>query len=152
VKLTSQAIDVGDLLDTTAKGMTNVLSERGVALVLEPATSANGLTVNGDPLRLRQVLVNLVDNAANASQSGAEVILRATAANDHVAIDIEDHGRGIGAEDLPKIFDPFFTTRPDGTGLGLAICHKVVRAHGGDIRVRSVVGGGSTFTVVLPAA
>ena len=69
----------------------------------------------------------------------------------HVAIDVEDHGRGIRADDLPRIFEPFFTTRPDGTGLGLAICHKVVRAHGGDIRVRSVPGEGSTFTIVLPA-
>ena len=69
-----------------------------------------------------------------------------------VAIEVEDHGRGIDQVDLPKIFDPFFTTRPDGTGLGLAICHKVVRAHGGDIKVRSVPGAGSTFTVLLPAA
>jgi two-component system, NtrC family, sensor kinase len=70
----------------------------------------------------------------------------------HVAIEIEDHGRGINADDLPRIFEPFFTTRPDGTGLGLAICHKVVRAHGGDIHVRSAVGEGSTFTILLPAA
>ncbi|HEY6037060.1 MAG TPA: ATP-binding protein [Kofleriaceae bacterium] len=68
------------------------------------------------------------------------------------AIEIEDHGRGIDADDLPRIFEPFFTTRPDGTGLGLAICHKVIRAHGGDIQVRSTRGGGSTFTVLLPAA
>jgi signal transduction histidine kinase len=69
-----------------------------------------------------------------------------------VAIEIEDQGRGIAAHDLPRIFEPFFTTRPDGTGLGLAICHKVVRAHGGDIQVRSTVGRGSTFTILLPAA
>ncbi len=149
VKLASEAIDVGELLDTTVKGLSPVLSEKGVALKLE---TANGVTINGDPKRLRQVLTNLVDNAADASGSGAEVILRASANDDHVAIEVEDKGRGIGADDLPKIFDPFFTTRPDGTGLGLAICHKVVRAHGGDIKVRSVPGAGSTFTVLLPAA
>ena len=150
VKLASEAIDVGELLETTAKGLTPVLSEKGVSLELVESTA--DFTVNGDAKRLRQVLTNLVDNAADASGSGAKVILRATAANDHVAIEVEDHGRGIDHQDLPKIFDPFFTTRPDGTGLGLAICHKVVRAHGGDIKVRSVPGGGSTFTVVLPAA
>jgi len=150
VKLASEAIDVGELLDTTAKGLSPVLSEKGVSLKLEP--KQDGMTVHGDPKRLRQVLTNLVDNAADASGTGAEVILRATAADDHVAIEIEDHGRGIDTDDLPKIFDPFFTTRPDGTGLGLAICHKVVRAHGGDIKVRSVPGAGSTFTVLLPAA
>jgi signal transduction histidine kinase len=151
VKLASEAIDIGELLETTAKGLTPVLSEKGVALELvEPP--GDGFTVHGDPKRLRQVLTNLVDNAADASGTGAKVILRASAADDHVAIEIEDHGRGIHTDDLPKIFDPFFTTRPDGTGLGLAICHKVVRAHGGDIKVRSAPGAGSTFTVLLPSA
>jgi signal transduction histidine kinase len=154
VKLTSQQIDVGELIEAAAKGLFTVLSEKGVALELEPGPNGREatMTVHGDPQRLRQVLVNLLDNAADASARGAKVTLRASGDAEHVAIEIEDHGRGIGADDLPKIFDPFFTTRPDGTGLGLAICHKVVRAHGGDIKVRSVPGAGSTFTVVLPAA
>lgn len=150
VRLTAEDIDVGDLLEAAAKGLSPVLSERGVALRYEPSST---LTIHGDAQRLRQVLVNLVGNAADASKPGAEVTLRATPANDgQIAIEVEDRGRGIGADDLPRIFEPFFTTRPDGTGLGLAICHKVVRAHGGDIRVRSTVGEGSTFTVMLPAA
>ncbi len=150
VKLTSEEIDVGELIEDAAKGLTNVLSERGVALACETPTT---LTIHGDLQRLRQVLANLVGNAADASKSGARVVLRALPANDgQIAIEVEDKGRGIGAEDLPRIFEPFFTTRPDGTGLGLAICHKVVRAHGGDIRVRSILGEGSTFTVMLPAA
>jgi signal transduction histidine kinase len=150
VKLASEQIDVGELIEDAAKGLTPVLSERGVALVCEPR---GDLTIHGDPQRLRQVLANLVGNAADASKRGAEVTLRAVPANDgQIAIEVEDTGRGISSTDLPRIFDPFFTTRPDGTGLGLAICHKVVRAHGGDIRVRSAPGEGSTFTVVLPAA
>ena len=150
VRLTSEAIDVGELIETAARGLSPVLSERGVALKTEPGAL---FTVQGDPQRLRQVLVNLVGNAADASKPGAHVTLRASATDDRqVAIEVQDHGRGIGADDLPRIFDPFFTTRPDGTGLGLAICHKVIRAHGGDIRVRSTVGEGSTFTVLLPAA
>ena len=150
VKLASEQIDVGELIEDAAKGLTPVLSERGVALVCQPQTA---LTVHGDPQRLRQVLANLVGNAADASRPGAKVTLRAVPANDgQVAIEVEDKGRGIDSTDLPRIFEPFFTTRPDGTGLGLAICHKVVRAHGGDIRVRSTPGEGSTFTVVLPAA
>ncbi|MBA3460421.1 MAG: hypothetical protein H0T46_10700, partial [Deltaproteobacteria bacterium] len=150
VKLASEEIDVGEFLEQAAKGLTPVLSERGVMLSFE---ASDDLTINGDPQRLRQVLANLIGNAADASKPGANVVLRATPANDgQVAIEVEDKGRGIGADDLPRIFEPFFTTRPDGTGLGLAICHKVVRAHGGDIRVRSVIGEGSTFTVMLPAA
>jgi signal transduction histidine kinase len=149
VKLTAEPIDVGELIETAARGLSPVLSEKGVQLRCEPAA----LTVQGDPMRLRQVLTNLVGNAAEASHPGAEVTVRAVAADDHrVAIEVEDRGRGIGADDLARIFEPFFTTRPDGTGLGLAICHKVIRAHGGDIKVRSTPGQGSTFTVLLPAA
>ena len=149
VKLAAEEIDLGDLIEDALRGLAPVLTERGVALRCEPA---GDLTVHGDPLRLRQVLTNLVGNAADASTPGAEITVRAAASDGQVAIEIEDRGRGIVADDLPRIFEPFFTTRPDGTGLGLAICHKVVRAHGGDIRVRSSPGEGSTFTVVLPAA
>jgi len=153
VKLSAEPVDVGELIETAAKGLSPVLSEKGVRLECEPALAAAPLTVQGDPMRLHQVLTNLVGNAAEASAPGAHVTVRATVADDRrVAIEVEDHGRGIGADDLPRIFEPFFTTRPDGTGLGLAICHKVIRAHGGDIRVRSTPGQGSTFTVLLPAA
>lgn len=149
VKLAAEEIDVGELLEDAAKGLVPVLTERGVALRYEPV---DALTIHGDPNRLRQVLANLVGNAADASKPGAEITVRAAANDGQIAIEVVDHGRGIGADDLPRIFEPFFTTRPDGTGLGLAICHKVVRAHGGDIRVRSTLGEGSTFTVLLPAA
>ena len=153
VRLVAEAIDVGELLETAARGLTPVLSGRGVALGVAIDDAAKALTVHGDASRLRQVLVNLIDNAADASERGASVMLRAgSAESGQIAIEVEDHGRGIGTADLAHIFDPFFTTRPDGTGLGLAICHKVIRAHGGDIRVRSTVGAGSTFTVLLPAA
>ena len=151
VKLAPQAIDIGELIQTTTRGLTPVLSEKGLALRCEPGGELPA--VHGDPQRLRQVIVNLVGNAADASQPGTEVTVRARSADTaHVAIDVEDKGRGIGADDLARIFEPFYTTRPDGTGLGLAICHKVVRAHGGDIQVRSTPGHGSTFTVLLPAA
>ena len=156
VKLTSEPIDVGELIETCGRSLLPVLSGRGVSVRIEPAPPGregerDALTVHGDPQRLRQVLTNLVDNAANASRPGAEVTLRAAATGDRcVAIEVEDRGRGIGPDDLPRIFEPFFTTRPDGTGLGLAIVHKVIRAHGGDIRVRSTLGAGSTFTITLP--
>jgi signal transduction histidine kinase len=151
VKLAPQSIDVAELIETTARGLTPVLSEKGVKLECVPPAELP--SVQGDPQRLRQVLVNLVGNAAEASTPGTHVTVRAKPADGtHVAIEVEDRGRGINADDLPRIFEPFFTTRPDGTGLGLAICHKVVRAHGGELQVRSIVGEGSTFTILLPAA
>ena len=150
VKLAPQTIDVGELIEATAKKLSPVLTEKGLSLRCEPTTALP--PVQGDPQRLRQVLTNLVDNAADASAAGGSVTVRAQSIDARIAIEIEDHGRGIDADDLPRIFEPFFTTRPDGTGLGLAICHKVIRAHGGDIQVRSTRGEGSTFTVLLPAA
>ncbi|HEY4055270.1 MAG TPA: ATP-binding protein [Kofleriaceae bacterium] len=149
VKIVEEEIDVKELLEDAAKSLSPVISERGVSLVCVPASN---LTIHGDPQRLRQVLANLVGNAADASKPGETVQLRAVGIDGHVSIEIEDKGRGIGADDLVRIFEPFFTTRPDGTGLGLSIVQKVVRAHGGDIKVRSTPGVGSTFTVVLPAA
>jgi signal transduction histidine kinase len=151
VKLAAESIDVGELIETTARAVSPVLSEKGVELHCEPGRALP--VVSGDRQRLRQVLVNLVGNAADASSRGAAVTMRARPADPtHVAIEVEDHGRGIEAGDLPRIFEPFFTTRPDGTGLGLAICHKVVRAHGGELQVRSIVGEGSTFTILLPVS
>ncbi|MCX5742721.1 MAG: ATP-binding protein [Proteobacteria bacterium] len=148
VKLVAESIDVGELLETTTRQLGPVMSEKRVSLRCEPGAAP--ATIRGDRQRLRQVLVNLVDNAAAASAPGAEVTVRAVAREAAVAIEIEDHGSGIPDLDLARIFEPFFTTRPDGTGLGLSIVHKVVRAHGGDLEVKSRVGLGSTFTVVLP--
>ena len=149
VRLVPEAIDVNELVANAATSLTPILSGKGVALRCEPGAALPA--VHGDAQRLRQVLVNLVDNAADASPAGSEVTLRARADDaSHVAIEVEDRGKGIKADDLPRIFEPFFTTRPDGTGLGLAICRKVVTAHGGELRVRSSEGRGTTFTVVLP--
>ncbi len=152
VRLATEAIDVRELIDTTTRGMSPVLLEKGVAVRCEQAaTGAATLpVVHGDRQRLRQVLVNLVDNAADASTPGAEITVRAGHSEGGIAIEVEDRGRGIEAADLARIFEPFFTTRSDGTGLGLAIVHKVVEAHGGRMEVRSRVGQGSTFTIVLP--
>jgi signal transduction histidine kinase len=111
-----------------------------------------------DPAQLQQILVNLVVNALDATPAGGRVRLTATASTEGdrptVAIEVSDTGRGIAPELQPRIFEPFFTTKAagGGTGLGLAIARDIVRAHDGDIRVRSEIGVGTTFTVVLPQA
>jgi signal transduction histidine kinase len=67
-------------------------------------------------------------------------------------VDIEDQGIGIREEDLPHIFSPFFTTKNNGTGLGLAVCYRIVKEHGGLIRVESIEGKGTTFRISLVVA
>ncbi|HET9553286.1 MAG TPA: ATP-binding protein [Anaeromyxobacteraceae bacterium] len=117
--------------------------------------------VLGSEHRLGQVFLNLLVNAAQSIRPGAAdrnlVQARvATAEDGRVVAEITDSGGGIPEPLLPRIFDPFFTTKPvgggAGAGLGLSICHGIVSAMGGEIRVRSEVGQGSTFTVLLPPA
>ena len=119
--------------------------------------AANLPAIEADPVQLRQVIVALVTNASEALQDGhGEVSIRTGALkNAHsetrVFVEISDTGRGMDGETCEKIFDPFFTTKFTGRGLGLAAAQGIVRAHRGDIRVRSQLGRGTTVTVFLPA-
>jgi PAS domain S-box-containing protein len=115
--------------------------------------------VLADDARLSQVLVNLLTNAAHSfathDPTRNRVHLSTTVGADgRVVIEVRDNGVGIPADILPRIFDPFFTTKPagEGTGLGLSISHNVVGALGGELLCSTVVGEGTTFRVVLPAA
>jgi two-component system sensor histidine kinase HydH len=142
------AVDLRDVVEDASRAVQPQLLDRG--LTLDQRHDARLPAVVGDAQRLRQVIVNLLENAANASERGRAITVATRAAEDAVAIDVIDEGSGIEGADLERIFEPFFTKRADGTGLGLAICQKVVRAHAGEIRVRSAPGAGSTFTVLLP--
>ena len=111
-------------------------------------------SITCSPSQVNQVLLNLLTNAVQAIDKPQGVIRLSTRREgaDRIAIEVADNGRGIAAEALPRIFDPFFTTKEvgKGTGLGLTIAYKIVAQHGGRIDVRTEVGVGSTFTVVLP--
>jgi two-component system NtrC family sensor kinase len=107
-----------------------------------------------DPSQIQQVVLNLVLNAAEATQSKTERrVTVSTAKGDGVVLlRVSDNGEGIPLENLARIFDPFFSTKPEGkgVGLGLAVSYGIIEAHGGEIEVKSVVGEGTTFTVSLP--
>lgn len=109
------------------------------------------LKVPVDEAHLRKVLVNLIQNAVEATDTGGRVTVEATSDGEEVRIAVRDEGRGIEASDLDRIWDPFFTTRTDGTGLGLAIVRKTVTAHGGRVEVASEPGEGASFEIRLPA-
>ena len=112
---------------------------------------ARPLRIHADPAKLRQVLWNLLRNAADAAAGGGKHVQIAAAGN-HVetAITVRDDGRGIAPEQLGRIFDPFFTTKSKGTGLGLATCHAIIAEHGGRIDVDSEVGKGTKMVVRIP--
>ena len=104
-----------------------------------------------DPDRITQVLLNLYLNAIQAMEEGG--ILRVTTADEPegLRISVSDTGKGIKMEDINRVFDPYFTTKPSGTGLGLAIVHRIIDSHGGDVRIESGPGQGTTVSVTLPA-
>jgi len=107
--------------------------------------------VKGKPSELREMLTNILVNAIEAMPRGGKLTITSRQENDSVVISIEDTGVGIASKVRKRIFEPFYTTKgPQGVGLGLSIAHGVVKRHGGDIRVSSELGKGSTFTIRLP--
>jgi len=109
--------------------------------------------VTGDMEQIKQVLLNLVNNAFQALSPGGRLTIRTFSSDDgRVCLGVEDTGHGIAADIMDKLFKPFFSTKEEGTGLGLAISRRIVEDHGGEIKVRSREGVGSTFLVCLPPA
>ena len=107
--------------------------------------------VKGDPVELREVLVNMIYNAVDAMPSGGEVRLSTIELRDHVVVSISDTGTGMGPEVKSRLFDPFFTTKGrKGTGMGLAVSFGIIRRHEGSIDVDSEPGRGTTFKISLP--
>ena len=121
---------------------------RGVALQLQLGDAPQ--PIDADPVQIRQVLMNLLTNAAEAiGENKGTITLSLEGAPGEVVVVVSDTGCGMDAKTQERIFDPFFTTRPTGRGLGLASVHGIVRAHGGEIQVESEVGSGATFRVAF---
>ena len=107
--------------------------------------------IKGDPVELREVLVNMIYNAVDAMPSGGEVRVSTQENRDHVIIQITDTGTGMTPEVKQRLFDPFFTTKGKaGTGMGLAVSFGIIRRHEGSIEVDSEPGRGTTFKISLP--
>jgi signal transduction histidine kinase len=131
------------------------LERRGLQLVVE---SSPGLLIRADSGHLKQVLINLVRNAAEAIDGSGTVTLRTRATRaplgghetDAVVLEVSDTGKGIPPEAEKRLFDPFFSTKETGTGLGLTIAARIVEKHGGVLQYQTQPGHGTTFGVVLP--
>ena len=145
-KVTNLTTLVEEAVEVT-RGSTSAKNPK-VALDLGPRPEA----FITDPGLLRQILINLLTNAFDATATGGSVTLATRANAEGVRLSVKDSGPGIAPDDLRRIFEPFYTTkgRGKGTGLGLAICRELARTLGGSIEVESEQGKGSTFTVCLP--
>jgi signal transduction histidine kinase len=102
-----------------------------------------------DPDRIKEAILNIVSNAAQATDHGT-ITVRTGVEGGEAVIEITDTGCGIKDEDMKNIFNPFFTTKQQGTGLGLAVTHKIIQEHSGKIKVKSTWGGGTVFKIYLP--
>jgi signal transduction histidine kinase len=148
-----ETIDLGELVTMTAEQME--LLGKDKLLTLEGDISPHVL-VEGDELRLRQVMVNLIDNAIKYTPEGGTILLKVYAKRDKAFIEIIDTGIGISATALPQIFNRFFRAeeakfaRTEGSGLGLAIVHSITEAHRGSVHVESNENQGTKFRVELP--
>ncbi len=145
-----QEVDVARLIDDMARLVDKEASYKNATLVRALPPDLPRLLTDA-PL-LRQVVLNLMNNALQAIPTGGRIEATARADENWLYISIQDNGCGIAPENMDKIFNPFFTTKPpgEGTGLGLAMCHNLVEGMGGHILVASQPGQGSTFTVRLP--
>jgi two-component system NtrC family sensor kinase len=147
----AQETDLNSLLQELAQEASRQELFRGITLLeeLEPGLPV----IQADPLQLRQVFVNLMNNAAEAMPDGGRLTLRTRKSPmpGYVTAEIQDTGVGIAPENMTKLFTPFFTTKPigKGTGLGLAIIYGIVKMHQGQISVQSEVGKGTTFVISL---
>ena len=119
-----------------------------VEIIRKFSPSLPGIEVDGR--QIQEVLLNLMNNAAQSMSEGGEITISTIEDADNIKIEITDTGKGISEENLKRLFEPFFTTKEKGTGLGLPVCYGIVKAHGGKISFKSKEQEGTTVTVFLP--
>jgi len=144
-------VDLADVAVEAVGTLAPVATQRGVRLEVDPRPTL----VAGDPMRLRQLVTILADNALAHSPAGTAVVVRVRPDGPNAMLTVEDQGPGIRAEDLPRIFERFWradNAPPGGTGLGLSIAAWIVDAHGGAIAAANRPEGGARFEVRLPTS
>lgn len=141
-------IQVSNLLAELQQVIEPQMKAQGLRFVL--SDECGGALLKGSRKALSGALLNLLENAMQASSGGGKIELSVHSEDGHVLISVKDEGKGVDRDMQERLFEPFFTTRQEGTGLGLAIVRTVVQSHGGAIRVRSAAGSGSEFILELP--
>ncbi|MGH2412026.1 MAG: sensor histidine kinase [Chloroflexota bacterium] len=151
VVIAYERVDLPALIRETVSGVELVAEEGGTRLEVR----TENLWIRGDPGRLRQLLLILLDNALKHAPESETVAVTARRQGGHVVVSVRDQGPGIDQRDLPRLFDRFYRAdrarAGEGIGLGLAIARWIVAAHGGQIRAANAPDGGAVFTVTFPA-
>src|SRR6266542_814628 len=148
-------LDFAELARSTADQMKLLAEEKRIFMTCD---GTDPVEVEADQSRLKQVLVNLLDNAIKYTPEGGNISISIARRDDHAVLEVADSGLGISADDLPHVFERFYradkarSRQMGGTGLGLSIVRSICLAHGGQVTVNSTEGRGSLFRVELPLA
>jgi signal transduction histidine kinase len=145
-------LNLNDIVDDTVLFMEHHLTRfKNVEIIVEKEPGLPPVRV--DKIHVQQTMVNILMNAAQAMPEGGKILIKTGRGDQYVFISITDSGAGIKEEDLERIFEPFFTTKEkeQGTGLGLSLCKRLIEANAGKIEVKSAVGKGTTFTIMIPS-
>jgi two-component system, OmpR family, sensor kinase len=148
--LNLQKVDLKELVTTISEDITVLTQEKGIYFKVD---AADNIYVNGDKVKLRQLIVSLLDNAIKYTGKAGMISVSLSLKKQKAVIEVSDTGIGISSEHLPFIFDRFYRidkAHRDGVGLGLAIAKTIAEAHQGSIEVESQIEKGSTFRVTLP--
>jgi len=154
VPLRLEPTNIGVIVEEAVSGLVRLAQAKAIQLSIQSPRRLPRTPADRD--RIKQVFINLLDNAIKYCPEGSEVQVRLQSDGENVIVEVADNGPGIPKEDLPHVFEKMYrvekerTRAAEGSGLGLSIVRKIVRLHGGQITVESTVGKGTTFTVRLP--
>jgi signal transduction histidine kinase len=148
VKENFQLFNLIEIIETSIFFIKKQAKEKQIDIVTNFKCS---LDIYCSPEKIKQAIINILINAIDAIEFNGQISITTDYdnVNNEVLISISDNGEGIKNEDIKYIFDPFFTTKKKGTGLGLSITHSIIHEHKGRINVESIIGKGTTFTIIL---
>jgi PAS domain S-box-containing protein len=140
--------DVNELVKESMRFLEPEIKDRGISLTLELRSALPLLQLDSD--QIKQAFYNVVKNASQATSPGGSITVRSDLSDEYVSVIFTDTGEGISASEMSDVFQPYFTTKKSGTGLGLLIIRRIIREHGGDIKISSEKNKGTSVTISLP--
>ena len=140
--------DIGETIGRAVEACRTKAGQRGVSLTVK--LPPEPISIAMDSFHIQRALVNLIDNAVDASHRGGEVIVTSVADSKGLTVTIKDNGAGMDSETQSHLFEPFYTTKEGGTGLGMPIARKILAEHGGTLTINSKQGVGTEARVWLP--
>ena len=142
-------INISDIIREALFSVKTIFPQKDVAVV-QDLQDVDGLKIKADPVQISDIFKNVAQNSYQAIQKEGSIHIKGRRVGGHIIVTVRDSGKGIAEKDLASVFEPFFTTKAQGTGLGLSIIKEYVKMHGGEIKIESQFGQGTTVILKLP--